>query len=278
MRILVAGRTGQVAQALAAAPPPGASVVALGRPDLDLARPETIAAVVERMAPDAIVNAAAYTAVDRAEAEPDLAMTINRDGAAALARAARGLPFIHLSTDYVFDGTKGTPYDEDDATAPVNAYGRSKREGEQAVTAANPDALTLRIAWVFSAWGTNLATSMLKRAADGGPLRVVADQLSTPTHAADLAAAIWDLLARPAMPRGVFHLAGPDGMSRYDFVLRLLAQRRGPPVPVTPVAAADFPAAARRPQDTRLDSRRLGITLPPIDAAIADCLATLKLR
>ncbi|MFC7610584.1 dTDP-4-dehydrorhamnose reductase [Teichococcus aestuarii] len=199
MRVLVAGRTGQLALALARRlPQDGHAVTALEAPELDLTDAASIARAVEQAAPEAIINAAAYTAVDRAEDEPELALAINATGAGLLAAAAaaRGLPFLHVSTDYVFDGTKGAPYVETDPTAPASVYGRTKQAGEAAVMAANPRSAILRTAWVCSADGNNFLKTMLRLGAERPALSVVADQHGAPTFAADLADAIARMLPR----------------------------------------------------------------------------------
>ena len=188
-RVLVAGREGQLARALVPAfEAAGWRVSALGRAEgLDLAGPaDAVAAAVREQAPDLVVNAAAYTAVDRAESELAAAMAVNRDGAAALAAGAASCraPVLHVSTDYVFDGSKGEPYREDDAPAPIGAYGRSKLEGEGAVAAANPRAAILRTSWVVSATGQNFLRTMLRLAETRDEVSVVADQRGAPTFAA----------------------------------------------------------------------------------------------
>src|ERR1043166_6080989 len=197
--ILVAGNTGQLARCLVeAARLRRTALVSVGRPELDLTRPEALAQVIEAHAPRAIVNAAAYTAVDKAEAEPTLSMAVNRDGAGALAAAASrlGVPFIHVSTDYVFDGRKDGAYVEEDAASPLGVYGRSKLEGESAVRAACPAGVILRTSWVYSPFGQNFVTTMLRLAETRDTVRVVDDQHGAPTAAADLADAILDLIDR----------------------------------------------------------------------------------
>ena len=213
LRVLVAGREGQLARALLPAfGGAGWEVAARGRDSLDLAASAgAIGEAVRADAPDLVVNAAAYTAVDRAESELDAAMAVNRDGAAALAQAAAsvGAPVLHVSTDYVFNGDKGEPYAEDDAPAPIGAYGRSKLEGEAAVLAANPRSLVLRTSWVCSATGQNFLRTMLRLAETRDEVSVVDDQRGAPTFAADLAGAI----ARMA-PRLVASPAGDSGLRR----------------------------------------------------------------
>ncbi|TIM17034.1 MAG: dTDP-4-dehydrorhamnose reductase, partial [Mesorhizobium sp.] len=185
MRLVVTGRDGQVAASLLEAGPAaaGVEVIAIGRPQLDLARPDTVIEAIAAAKPDIVVSAAAYTAVDQAEDEPDLAFAVNAVGAGKVAQAASrlGVPVIHLSTDYVFDGTKDAAYVETDATAPRSVYGASKLAGEQAVASANPHHLILRTAWVYSPFGKNFVKTMLRLAADRDEIAVVADQWGNPT-------------------------------------------------------------------------------------------------
>lgn len=283
MRIAVTGQQGQVVQAIRAQAADDAVVVALGRPGLDLARPETIAASLAAAQPDLIVSAAAYTAVDKAESERDLAFAINATGAAAVAAAALRLnvPVIHISTDYVFDGAKGAPYTEADAVGPLNVYGASKLAGEQAVMAANPEAVVLRASWIYSPFGHNFVRTMLRLAAEREEVGVVADQFGSPTSALDLADGIWALASRllggsAASPRGVFHMAGSGSASWADLAeatFSASAALGGPSARVRRIDAAQFPTAAVRPTDSRLDCGRLeaafDIRLPDWRASIA---------
>lgn len=276
--ILIVGSTGQVARALVErAARHGVPVVAHGRPVLDLERPAGLGSAVVDIRPSAIVNAAAYTAVDKAESEPERAFAINRDGAAALARAAAvlGVPFVHLSTDYVYDGGKAEPYREDDATGPAGVYGRSKLEGEEAVRAASPKAIILRTAWVYSPFGNNFVKTMLRLAGERDRLRVVADQVGSPTSALDIAEAILAILRRiePDRPEawaGTYHLAGSGEASWCDLAratLEIAAMHGRRAVPVDAITTADYPTPARRPANSRLDTERLaeafGVRLPP---------------
>jgi dTDP-4-dehydrorhamnose reductase len=288
--ILVAGKTGQLARCLAQeARRRGSALVALGRPELDLSQPELVAPMVAAGAPRAIVNAAAYTAVDKAESEPALAMAVNRDSAGALAAAAAqlGVPFIHVSTDYVFDGRKDAPYREEDAPCPLGAYGRSKLEGEAAVRAACPAAVILRTSWVYSPFGQNFLTTMLRLAATREKVQVVDDQHGAPTAAPDLAAAILDLSERLTARRmddtgGIYHLAGAGETTWYGFAATIFAgwARRGHRVPVlAPITTAQYPTLARRPANSRLDcskiARVFGLRLPPWQNSLERCLDEL---
>ena len=276
--ILVTGGTGQVARALAQAA--GARPLrVVGRPEFDFDRPETLRATLDAVRPALVVNAAAYTAVDKAESEPDAAWRANRDGPAALAEwcADRGARLIHISTDYVFDGCKGAPYVEEDATNPTGVYGASKLAGEAAVLTSGAAALVLRTSWVYSAFGKNFVLTMLDAARRTNRLRVVADQRGCPTAAADLAAAILALADRwDGTERRVFHAAGSGETTWHGFAVAMFARaaRHGrPPPTVAPIATTDWPTPARRPADSRLDCgqlrQRFGLTLPPWEESVA---------
>ena len=234
-------------------------LIFLGRPEFDMERTTSIGEQIEARRPDIVINAAAYTAVDKAETEPELASAINRDGAAAVARAAKrlGVPFVHISTDYVFDGRKAQPYVELDETAPLNVYGRSKLEGERAVLEQHPEALILRTSWVFSPFGSNFLKTMLKVGAERPLLRVVSDQVGNPTSALDLAATILEIspLLR-SEPGGLYHLTGEGSTSWYglaEYVLRESAKRGGPASTVEPISSIEYKTAATRPTNSRLD-------------------------
>lgn len=264
MRILVTGRDGQVARSLAERCPAGVELMFAARPELDLAEPASIEAVVAAAAPDLLISAAAYTAVDGAEDEPDLAMRVNGEAPGVLARAAaaRGAPVIHLSTDYVFDGTLDRPYREDDATGPVGAYGVSKLAGEAAVAAAGGRHAILRTAWVYSPFGRNFVRTMLRLAGERDTLSVVADQLGCPTSALDLADGIFALVAHwraGGSGQGVYHLTGSGETNWAAFARAVLAEsaeRGGPSAEVRDVTTADYPTRARRPANSRLDTSR----------------------
>lgn len=269
MRVLVAGREGQVARALLARlVPEGHQVTALEPPELDLTSRDSIARAMDEAAPDLVVNAAAYTAVDRAEDQADLALAVNATGAGWLAEAAaaRGAPFVHFSTDYVFDGLKGTPYVETDAPSPLGVYGATKEAGERAVLAANPRSAVLRTAWVCSPDGANFVKTMLRLAGEREELRVVADQHGAPTFAADLADAVARMAPRLLAARagdeafGLFHLSGAPHTTWHGFTEAILAgaAARGRKVPrLVPIATSDYPTRARRPADGRLDCGKI---------------------
>jgi len=291
IRIAVTGRHGQVACALIeAGPPAGVEVMPLGRPELDLESPESVRPALLAAAPDIVVNAAAYTAVDQAEREPERATAVNERGAGIVAAAAcaLNLPIVHLSTDYVFDGDKATPYSEEDPVGPTCVYGASKLEGERAVVAATNNHVILRTAWIYSPFGKNFVRTMLALARTKPELRVVDDQYGCPTYAPDIAVAIVaiarNLLANPdnRQFRGIFHLAGSGETSWAGFTAAILAflAAKGICKPVlTPISSADYPTAARRPPNSRLDCRKLsrlyGIELPSWRSSLRLCLERL---
>ena len=272
--ILVTGGSGQLATALKAA-----SRVPLhrtGRPEFDFERPATIGEVMHATKPWLVVNAAAYTAVDAAETDAAAAWRANRDGPAELARlcAEAGIPLIHVSTDYVYDGAKGAPYIETDAVAPLGVYGTSKLAGEQAVLDACPRAIVLRTSWVYSATGKNFVRTMLAIGRTRDRLTVVADQKGCPTSADDLAAAILAIAARLSDGwedrfGGIYHAAGSGWTTWHGLATAVFedSARHGSKVPeVAPIATADWPTPVRRPADSRLDCGRLhavfGVRLP----------------
>jgi dTDP-4-dehydrorhamnose reductase len=294
--ILIAGKSGRVARDLVdEAGRLKLAVRALGRPNLDIEDRDSIARVLEAEAPRVIINAAALAAMDEAERAPERAFAVNCQAAARLAAAAvgAGIPLLHLSTDYVFDGSKGAPYREDDATAPLSVYGRSKEAGERAVLDAHPGAIVVRTSWVFGRHGTNFLTTMLRLAATESVVRVVADQRGTPTAGADLARALLAIAERVAVPRrlgsppagsspGIYHIAGSGETTWLGLAEAIFAgwARRGHRVPaIQTISAADWPGPARRPRDSRLDCRKaeraFGIALPDWTESLARCLDDL---
>lgn len=277
LNVLIAGRGGQVARALArSVPVESVNATCLGRPELDIRDARSITRAVEAAAPDLVINAAAYTAVDQAETEQEEARLVNAAGAGALAKAAAdcGAPILHLSTDYVFNGEKDSPYVETDPVAPLGAYGRSKLEGERAVTQANPQAVILRTAWVYSPWGKNFAKTMLRVAEARDELAVVHDQQGNPTSAEDIAAALWGIADRygrnsKALAPGVFHMTAAGEASWAEFaeeIFAVSAAAGGPSARVKRITTAEYPTPTRRPANSRLDCSRLaaayGIVLP----------------
>ncbi len=284
IRLVVTGRNGQVAASLQQMGRAGRiEVIALGRPELDLERPQTVADAVAAARPDVIVNAAAYTAVDRAESEEDKAFAVNRDGAAAVAMAAArlGVPLIQLSTGYVYSGEKTTPYVESDEAEPVNVYGRSKLAGEVAVRAVCPHALILRTSWVYSPFGSNFVKTMLRLGRERAELRVVDDQTGNPTSALDLASAILRLAAEPMEP-GIFNLCGSGSVSWHGFARHIFeagAKLGGPAPRLTAITTAEFPTPARRPSNSCLSTvafeGRFGFRLRPWQEEVNETLTQL---
>ena len=289
MRILVTGVSGQVGHDLMRTLAPVGEVIGLDRSGLDLAEPDEIPAIIRRIAPDLIFNPAAYTAVDRAESEPELAMRINGTAPGVLgAEAARlGAWLIHYSTDYVFDGRGDRPYREDDATGPTSVYGRTKLAGEQAVAASGCRHLILRTSWVYSLRGRNFLNTMYRLARERDELRVVDDQVGAPTSSAALADAGATIARRLAngdsLPGGVYHMTCGGAVSWCGFAraivdrLPAIARALGDPPTdrqpkVTPISTEDYPTPAARPKNSRLDSSKLehalGIRLPHWETAL----------
>jgi dTDP-4-dehydrorhamnose reductase len=285
LRVAVIGTQGQLARSLAEIVAEDVQVMCIGRPQLDLAVPDTVTSALSDLPADLVVNAAAYTAVDRAESEPDLAFAINRDGAAAVAAvcARRHLPLIHVSTDYVFDGRRTGAYLETDPCNPQGIYGASKLAGEQAVQAVLPAAVILRTAWVHSPFGSNFVRTMLRLSMERDSLRVVADQQGSPSYAPDLATAIL-VMARAlcgsstAGLSGIFHLAGAGATTWHGLAVEIMAAA-GRNIPVDAITTADYPTPARRPANSVLDTARIaaayGIRLPPWQDGVRRCVARL---
>ncbi|MFC5569640.1 dTDP-4-dehydrorhamnose reductase [Lysobacter yangpyeongensis] len=293
MRILLLGANGQVGHELRRSLAPLGEVVATTRTGLladggqcealDVGAPETFATLFDRVAPDVVVNATAYTSVDRAEAEPELAWRINAEAPAELARhcAARGARLVHYSTDYVFDGNSSVPYREDDPACPINVYGASKLEGERRIQACGASSLILRIAWVYATRGHNFLRTMLGLARDHDEVRVVADHCGCPTPAWLVADVTARILSLGDAASGLQHLVAGGATSWHGFAERIFAIARAQGlvehVPrVVPIAAKDYPARARRPHYSVLDTARLRTTydlsLPGWDDALATTL------
>jgi dTDP-4-dehydrorhamnose reductase len=278
MRIAVTGRKGQIARSLIErARTAGLDVVSFGRPAFDLsADAETILRALAAASPDAIISAAAYTLVDRAESEADLAFAVNQHGARTVAEAAETLniPLIHLSTDYVFDGSKAGPYLETDPTAPAGVYGASKLAGEKAVLETHANSAVVRTAWVYSPFGSNFAKAMLRLAADREEIAVVADQRGNPTSALDIADGLFRIIANLAGSqdpelRGIFHMTAQDDASWAEFAEAIFSASKsanGPTARVRPIATSEYPTPAKRPSNSSLDCSKLehlhGIRLP----------------
>jgi dTDP-4-dehydrorhamnose reductase len=263
MRVLISGAGGQVGRELVRRAPGSASVLALDRAALDITDAAAIARVIDEFKPTHILNAAAYTAVDKAESEAEAAWAVNALAPRALARAAARVGqcrMIHLSSDYVFDGRSSQPYLISDAPNPLNVYGASKLEGEHAVLEVLPgQAAVVRTAWVYGVQGRNFLHSMLQQMRERAAVRVVDDQIGTPTAAAPLADLLWVLAARAGLT-GLFHWTDAGVASRYDFAVAIAEDARvrgllNSPIEITPIATEDYPAPARRPRFSVLDKR-----------------------
>ena len=280
MTVLVFGKTGQVATELARVG--GGDVLCLGRDEADLSDPEACAAVIRGTDATAVINAAAYTAVDKAEDAEALATVVNGEtpGAMARATAEKGLPFLHVSTDYVFDGTGDVPWRETDKVAPLNAYGRSKLKGEEEIAAAGGAYAILRTAWVFSAHGNNFVKTMLRLSAERDSLRVVEDQVGCPTPARAIADALWRMAGAMSegQPGGVYHFGGQPAVSWCGFA-QAIFERVGRDVALAGIPTAEFPTPAKRPANSRLDCTALeadfGIKAPDWRAGLDEVLKEL---
>jgi dTDP-4-dehydrorhamnose reductase len=297
VNVLLFGGNGQVGQALLRTLAPLGTLVATTRsgalPDgspcevADFDDPASLPGLLDRIGPDVVVNAAAYTAVDRAEGDPDAAWRANAEAPDAIARwcAAAGVPLVHYSTDYVFDGTATRPYREDDPTAPLGVYGASKLAGEQAIRAAGGRHLIFRTAWVYAAHGANFLRTMLRVGADRDVLRVVADQIGTPTPAALIADVSAQILQQRLTLSGTYHLTATGATSWHGFAEAIFAEAvaRGilPRAPrVEAITTAEYPTAARRPAYSCLDVRRLqsdsGLLLPAWQDGLAGVMDAVR--
>lgn len=280
MKLLVFGRTGQIARELSRVAP---DAIYLGRDDVDLRIPSNCGVAIRAASPDAVINAAAWTAVDKAEGEEQVAMVINSLAPEAMATACTGLgiPLLHLSSDYVFDGTGTQPWKPADKTAPLSAYGRSKVAGEQAVLGSGGRHLVLRTSWIFSAHGTNFVKTMLRLGAERPVLRVVADQIGGPTPAAEIAATLVKLAdaMREGAAGGIQHYSGEPEVSWAGFS-RSIFEMAKMPVTVDDIDTVDYPTPAPRPLNSRLDCSRLhvdfSISPPDWRNGLAEVLADLK--
>ncbi|MBA3241765.1 MAG: dTDP-4-dehydrorhamnose reductase [Acidobacteria bacterium] len=291
MRVLVTGSQGQLVRCLMDVAPrwPDIALVFAGRPEADLAEPGSIARAIAAQRPNAVLNAAAYTAVDLAEDEPDKAFRINAEaaGEAAAAAAAIGAPIMHVSTDYVFDGAQPGAYHEDAPTGPINVYGRTKLAGEEQVRAANPDFLIARTAWVFSPFGNNFVNSMVKAAGERESLSVVDDQRGSPTSGLELAAALLGICDRWRAGERVglgetYHLTGSGAASWFDFAREVVGQcapSGRPAAKVLPVPSSAWPTRAPRPANTALDcakiERDFGLGLPDWRVSVGEVVARI---
>ena len=288
--VLVLGAGGQIGRALCTAPAPaGMRIIGRTRDQADITDTGSVEAAIGDITADLIINVAAYTAVDQAESEAEVAFAVNRDGAAIVAEccAKAGCPLLYLSTDYVFDGENSGPYREDDAIAPIGVYGRSKAAGEAAVVESWDRAVIVRTAWIFSGQQNNFLTTMLRLGGERDAVSVVADQHGGPTAAADIAAAVLAIASAILDGKkdgfGVFHYCGAPTTTWYGFAQAIFedAERLGLPVPkdVVPITTQAYPTPARRPANSVLDCRRIaetyGITRPDWRTGLRHALATL---
>lgn len=286
MKILISGKTGQLAIELRKVLADMGELVLLGRDELDLSQPEQIRAQIRAHKPDLIINPAAHTAVDQAESEPQLATAINGTAPGIFAEEAKtlGIPLIHYSTDYVFDGSKDAPYTEDDAPNPLGVYGKSKLLGEKAVTAVGGQHLILRTSWVYSTHGKNFLLTMQRLLQEKPELRVVSDQIGAPTWAGTIAQSTRQLIERWQAGEvgawGTYHLTAKGETSWFGFAQaiaeQLLAQDK-PCSTLIPIPSSDYPTPAPRPLNSRLDCSRLErewqVTQPNWHTALHECLA-----
>jgi len=268
VRILLTGRNGQLGHELERALAPLGEVVATGRAELDLSNLDAIGSAIERVRPDVIVNAAAYTAVDQAESERAAAFRVNAEAVGRIGEAAarRGALVLHYSTDYIFDGAKSTPYTEEDPPHPLNVYGESKLAGERSLAASGCRHLILRTGWVYESRGRNFLLTILRLARERDELRVVGDQVGSPTAARDLADASAKLLAMAEIPTGTWHLTAAGQCSWFEFAREILVLSGNTRSRLTQITTAEYPTAARRPRYSVLSCEKLkracGIALP----------------
>lgn len=278
--LLVLGRSGQLGQALARLAP---EATVWGRAEADLSEPQAVAARIGALRPQVIINASAYTAVDRAESEPEAAAMLNATAPGLLAGAAAdlGIPFLHVSTDYVFDGTGDNARDEDAPTGPLGVYGQTKLEGEGRVAACGGQWAVMRTSWVFSPDGANFVKTMLRLGAERDRINVVADQVGGPTAARRIAAALLEMARQMQADRGkggLYHFSGAPHVSWADFARRIFA-RAGLDCAVQDIPGSDYPTPARRPANSRLDCSRIardfGIARPDWQADLDQVLTQL---
>jgi dTDP-4-dehydrorhamnose reductase len=272
VKVAIAGAQGQIGRALLQSVPQGLEVRALSRSDLDITSQDSVMTVLAEIRPDTVVNVAAYTAVDRAESEPELCHRVNSDGARFVALAARAqrARVVHVSTDYVYDGTSTVPYSTDLTPNPVSVYGQSKWRGEQAILGTLGDhATVLRTAWVYSAWGNNFLLKMLQLMSQRGAVSVVADQVGSPTSARSVAQALWQVVLRRDV-HGIHHWTDDGVASWYDFAVAIAeegtsAKLLSSGVEVRPISTSQYPTPARRPRYSVLDTRltRSALELSP---------------
>lgn len=291
MKILLTGRNGQLGWELQRMLSASGEVVALDMQDMDLADPEAIRRTVQSVRPDIIINPAAHTAVDKAESEPDLAMAVNGIAPGVLAEEARKLDamLVHYSTDYVFDGSKDSPYTEDDNPNPQSVYGRTKLAGEDAVRASGCKHLILRTSWVYGVHGGNFIKTILRLAKERDELRIVADQFGAPTWARDLASATmnaliaWDMSGWDAELGGTFHLTAGGRTNWHQYAEEIVRLARmydqtlaAKQLVIKPIATHEYPVPAKRPANSVLSNERIretyGIVMPQWQESLAECV------
>ncbi len=282
MRFLVFGKNGQVGSRLTRLLGTDSKLIACGRGDADLSDASGLRALIDSVRPDVIVNAAAYTAVDQAEQEPQLAAAVNAEAPRVIAEQAKKLDalFVHFSTDYVFDGTASDPYLETDPTNPINVYGATKQAGEAAVVQTGGRYLVLRTSWVFSSSGRNFLNTVRRLVQERPSLSIVNDQIGSPSLADDLAAATIKIVNTVTNSNedlyGTYHLTGAGNTSWYDFARAIVAGLGSHHVSVTPIGTADYPTPARRPRYSVLNTdkirQQLGVIMPSWRDAVARCL------
>jgi dTDP-4-dehydrorhamnose reductase len=287
-KILIFGRAGQVGWELRNKLSRLGQVTSVGTPDVDFAKPESIRAAIRAAEPTVIVNAAAFTAVDKAESTPDLALAINAVAPGAIAEEAKklGSLLVHYSTDYVYDGSKSDPWVETDAPNPLNVYGKSKLAGDEAIAAAGGDYLILRTSWVYGARGSNFLLTMLRLAKEREELRIVDDQKGSPTSSGSIASATAQVLAQVLAPKGdglagrsgVYHLTNSGATTWFGFAKAFLSRQAACPR-LTPISTSEYPLPARRPMNSVLSCEKLaetfGVRTPSWERGLEEVLETL---
>jgi dTDP-4-dehydrorhamnose reductase len=281
--VMVTGANGQLGSELRAAAPgfPAFDFIFLSRDDLPIHRSEQVSAFFSKQQPAYVINCAAYTAVDKAESDREMAYLVNAVAPGILAQACKehGAKFIHVSTDYVFNGDSPKPYVETDKTDPANVYGASKLQGEELTQANDPDAIIIRTAWVYSTFGNNFVKTMLRLMKERESLNVVNDQVGAPTYAADLAAAILQIISGNKWEAGIYHYSNKGRISWYDFAVAI-KEISGAACIVNPIPSSQYPTPAKRPSFSLLDTEKIqqtfGIEIPEWRSSLIKCLQQLK--
>lgn len=282
-KVLVTGAGGQLGSEIRVLSEryPQFDFVFVDKDEMPLDQPEKIGSFIGEVRPDWCISCGAYTAVDKAETEKELAFTINGDAAGAIAAACKavGARLIHISTDYVFDGDSAIPLKEDDPTGPINVYGASKLKGEQLAVRNNPETVVIRTAWVYSEFGHNFVKTMIRLMKEKPSLTVIDDQIGSPTYAADLAAVILHIVTAPRFVPGIYHYSNEGRISWYEFALAI-KEIIGSTCPVQPIPTSQYPTPAKRPHYSLLDKRRIketyGVTVPDWKESLKNCIAKLS--